>query len=157
VPEGPKSNDSNHLVLRTNLFPFQRFTRFYGRLPAYAACTFAPASVPLTGNATSVLTVTTSQTQTAALATPMSSRFEAVSVSALLLLPFVRRRPRRALFGLLLVSVLMGLSGCSSSPSGGTSNPTPVTHITPKGTYTFTVTESSATISHTLPLTLTVQ
>jgi hypothetical protein len=126
-------------------------------LPAYATCTFAPASVPLTGNATSVLTVATSQTQNAAVATPLSVRFEAVSVAALLLLPYVRRRPRRVLFGFLLVSVLMGLSGCSSSPSAGTSNPTPVTHTTPKGTYTFTVTESSATISHTLPLTLTVQ
>ncbi len=128
-------------------------------LPDYAACTFAPVSVPLTGNATSVLTVSTSQTQTqsAAVATPTIARFEAVSVAALLFLPFVRRRPCRALFGFLLVSVLMGLSGCSSSSSPGASNTAPVTHITPKGTYTFTVTQSSATISHTLPLTLTVQ
>jgi Beta-propeller repeat len=125
-------------------------------LPAYATCTFAPASVPLTGNATSVLTVTTSQTQTAAV-TPTIARFEAVSVAALLLLPFVRRRPRRTLFGFLLVSALTGLSGCSSAPSAGTSTPAPVTNLTPKGTYTLTVTESSATVSHTLPLTLTVQ
>jgi hypothetical protein len=126
-------------------------------LPAYAACTFAPASVSLTGNATSVLTVTTSQTQTAAAATPTIARFEAISVGALLLLPFVRRRSGRALFGLLLISTFMGLSGCSSSPRSGTSTPTPVTNITPKGTYTFTVTESSAIVSHTLPLTLTVE
>lgn len=126
-------------------------------LPAYAACTFAPASVLLPGNATSVLTVTTSQTQTAAAATPTIARFEAISAAVLLLLPFMRRRSGRVLFGLLLISVLTGLSGCSSSPSSDTSTPTPVTNTTPKGTYTFTVTESSLTVSHTLPLTLTVQ
>jgi len=124
-------------------------------LPAYAACTFAPANISLTGNATSVLTITTSQTQTAAVATPTIARFEAVSMAALFLIPFVRRRPRRALFGFLLVFALMGLSGCSSSPSAGTSPPE--THLTPKGTYTVTVTGSSATVSHSLPLTLTVQ
>jgi hypothetical protein len=126
-------------------------------LPAYAACTFAPASISLSSSGTSVLTITTSQTQAAAVTTPMVVRFETVSVAALLLLPFVRRRSYRLLCGFLLVSALMGVSGCSSSPSTSTSAPVSVTNLTPKGTYNFTVTGTSATLFHTLPLTITVQ
>jgi hypothetical protein len=126
-------------------------------LPAYAACTFAPASVSLTGSGTSVLTVTTAQTQTAAVRPPTILPLEAVSVATLFLMPLLRRRPRQLLFGFLLVSTLVSLSGCSSSSGGGAATSTPVTNLTQKGTYTFNVTATSSTLSHTISLTLTVQ
>ena len=126
-------------------------------LPVYAACTFAPASISLSSGGTSVLTITTSQTQAAAVTTPKIVRFETISVAALLFFPFVRLRSCRLLLGFLVVSAIMGLSGCSSSPSTSTSAPVSVTNLTPKGIYTFTVTATSAALSHTLPLTLTIQ
>lgn len=126
-------------------------------LPAYAACSFAPATIAFPGNGTSVLTVTTSQTQTAKVATPAIARFEIASLAAIFLLPLLRRRSFRLLCGFLIASILIGLNGCSSSHGSGTSTPGSVINSTPNGTYTFTVISSSAALSHSLSLTLTVQ
>jgi hypothetical protein len=126
-------------------------------LPVYATCSFAPATLTFPGSGTSVLTITTSQIQNAAGAIPAIARFEIVSLAGIFLLPLARRRSFRLLCGLLIASILVGLSGCSSSRSSGTSSTSPVTNSTPQGTYTFSVVGSSGSLSHSISLTLTVR
>jgi hypothetical protein len=122
-------------------------------LPLYAACSFSPPSLSIANGGSTTLTVTTSQTQTAALHPPINIE-AAVCLASLFLLPAVRRRSWLTLLSCLLLFAFVGIGGCASSskPSSLSS-----TNLTPKGTYTFHVIASAGTQMQTIPLTLTVQ
>jgi hypothetical protein len=123
-------------------------------LPQYAACSFSPTSLPLANGGSTTLTVTTSQTQTAALC-PSINIGTAISLASLFLLPVARRRSWPSLFSCLLLFALAGIGGCSSSKSSSTSSSS--TNFTAKGTYTFHVVATAGAQTQTIPLTLTVQ
>ncbi|QHS50604.1 choice-of-anchor D domain-containing protein [Edaphobacter sp. 12200R-103] len=122
-------------------------------LPLYAACSFSPASLSIANGGSTTLTVTTSQTQTAARRQPINIE-AAGCLASLFLLPVVRRRSWLTLLSCLLLFAFVGIGGCASSskPSSLSS-----TNLTPKGTYTFHVIASAGTQMQTIPLTLTVQ
>lgn len=130
-------------------------------LPSYAACSFSPSTLPLSGgSATSLLTVTTAQTQSASVPSNTRLPLGAISLSTLLLVPFARSRSRKFIFSLAIVLVV-GFAGCSSSKTSTTTTqpPTspPTTNRTPTGTYSFNVVATSGAISRTVPLSLNVQ
>jgi hypothetical protein len=126
-------------------------------LPAFATCSFNPASVTITGGttSTSVLSVTTASQ--ASLKTTTSILFAIPLFGAFLVLALTGRRRRLAarivcsltfaVVGFLLVSA----SGCSGGGSSSSSSPSEV------GTYTFTVTAVSGTVTHSSSLTLIIQ
>jgi hypothetical protein len=127
-------------------------------LPAFATCTFSPASLtPASGTpVTTTLTIATN----VAMATlkvpalPFSNRLPLAPVMAgLLLLPLValrrRKMPRLAL-AILAGMLMLAPTGCGSSL--GTSQ-----SVTPKGAYPVTVTATAGTTSHTQVYTITVQ
>jgi hypothetical protein len=133
-------------------------------LPTYAACSFAPASVTVSGTAaaTTTLTVSTGVATTASVREGESSRALTVLACGLPLLGLLTLLPvargRRLLLGVglvLFVSVtsLTGCGGGHSAPSGGTSNATK----TAPGSYTFNVVATSGAVSSTVSYSLTVQ
>ena len=133
------------------------FTLKCGTLPAYAACTFSPSSVAVAANSTGTATlqISTSQTSSSALR-PLSPG--GWPVLAILMLPLVLGRRRRALLPVLaVVLIAAGLTACSSSGGGGGGTPPPpVTHTTPAGAYSITVTVTANGVQHPVSLTLVV-
>jgi len=124
--------------------------------PAYATCLVNPASGALGG--TAVVTVTVA-TDVALLERPRMGEGPEFWLAALLPLGLiVRRRRWQRLCGVALVCCVAALSGCGASrliPStnasgGGTS-------VTPGGTYTLTVSGTSAGLTRSVGLTLVVQ
>ena len=129
-------------------------------LPAHSSCTFAPGSVTPAGSpASSTLTITT--TSNSAALQRHSSIFYALWLQfpffSLIVLALVAPKKARArartLAMLTVVACLMFLSACAGG-TGITSNPK---NGTPTGTYTITVTGTSGSLQHQLPLTLIVQ
>jgi photosystem II stability/assembly factor-like uncharacterized protein len=138
-------------------------------LPAGAACSFSPATVtPNNSQAIVVLSVTTPKTL-AALRSPATPT-QAQLMLALLLPGTVIAisgsvRSRKNVFVALLIVVLalvilMPACGGGGSSSGPPPPPPPTTTPSsppPPASYNFTVTATSGTVQHQLPLTLVVQ
>jgi len=126
-------------------------------LPMYAACSFAPATVTVSGAAaaTTTLTVSTAATTTASLGEGESSRAFTVLacgvplLGLLTLLPLTRGRRLLLCLGFAMLISMTGLTGCGGDSSGGTK--------TPAGTYTFNVVATSGSATSTASYKLTVQ
>lgn len=132
-------------------------------LPAYATCTFSPATLTFSGAAneaaqTTTLTINTDVSTSAMLAPadrPGSIGAARMLSLAVLLLPamiFVRRRRFARALGITLLLLWGGtallVSGCGSG-SGGTTSP-----VTPVGTSTVVLSSSGS--SNPLNLTVTI-
>jgi hypothetical protein len=123
-------------------------------LPALAACSFAPFSVPA-GSATTdvVLTITTAGPN-ASLARPRIFYAAWMPLAALGLMgiilaaPGKRRRAAVLLVSLFLIGAMTLLVGCGSTHAAAPS--------TPKGTSTVTVTGTSGNVTRTATFSLTV-
>lgn len=137
-------------------------------LPAYASCTFTPASFTLGSAPTPVtLNISTQQTVQASL-WPASELpvwpASLAKLAALLALPIVSRRVRRYLRKTYLLLWLMvifagafALNGCGGA-SDNANNPIPAApQKTLAGSYTVTVVATSGTLSHSTNITLIVQ
>jgi Subtilase family len=125
-------------------------------LPALAACSFAPSTVPAGSSATDVvLTVTTTGTN-AALTRPRTFYASWMPLAGLGLLgiifvsPGKRRRTTALLMSVVLMGVMTLLVGCGTTHATGTGA------TTPKGTSTITVTSTSGNVTHTATFSLTV-
>jgi hypothetical protein len=126
-------------------------------MPMYAACSFAPAAVTVSGTAaaTTTLTVSTAATTMANVRENESSR--ALTVLAcglpvlglLTLLPVARGRRLLLCGGFALLVSMSSLTGCGGNSSGGTK--------TAAGTYTFNVVATSGSATSTASYKLTVQ
>jgi len=133
-------------------------------LPSEAACSFNPVSVTPSGKAVATtLTITTAAPSAALHESPMgrgAAPFYALLLPGLLGLVVVAGDGKRKwrsirLLGLtaMLCALMVTLPACGGGSSGGTpSNPG-----TPVGSSTVTVTAAASTLSHPLPVTLTVQ
>jgi hypothetical protein len=119
-------------------------------LPAGTTCTFAPASV--TGSGGSTLTIAASAT-TAMNGSPPNSRFFPLAVLAAMFgFTRIRRRGIWLLLCLACALPLCVLNGCGSgnaSDQSKTSGPIPVT-------YSMNITGTSGSLSHSVPLSLTL-
>jgi hypothetical protein len=136
--------------------------------------TLGSADVTSTAAATATLTINTSESacasaavrllktaKTASPAAPFSRGF----ALALVLLPFagVRRFRRRGWYASTLAATfvaigLLGLSGCGGGSSTSKTSTTSTTSDAPQGTYTLTITgtDSTAALTSTTMLTLTI-
>lgn len=131
--------------------------------PQYATCSANPASTTIAagGNATVKISVTTSSSSSAQLES-IHPDTTALAGMGWLLLPVVpllfviRRRTVRAQLFVLLAAAVIGIAtGCGGG--GSSSTPPPITHTTPAGTYTLTVTATAGTTTSSQQLTLVVQ
>ncbi len=126
-------------------------------LPIDAACSFAPASVTVSGStpATSTLTISTAATTMASVREHESSRTLTVLacglplLALLTLLPLARGRRLLLCVGLALFVSMTSLTGCGGSTSGAAK--------TTAGTYTFSVVATSGPATATASYNLTVQ
>ena len=138
------------------------FTFQCSSLPAYAACTFSPASETIAADTTGTETIQLSTSQSkAALTRPFAPGAWAPWPLAcgLFMIPLAWRKRRCAWFLVVLLALAaLGLSSCSSSGggSGGTAPTQPGSNTTPAGTYTFPVTVTSNGVQHSVTLTLVV-
>ncbi|HWO30719.1 MAG TPA: FG-GAP-like repeat-containing protein, partial [Candidatus Acidoferrum sp.] len=120
-----------------------------------------PGSVSVTGTSATSVTVTVSTTASGSVAGWPSAKFPistgliawilALGFSSLL---FVSKRSRPAMPAAIIVLAFLTMSGC-----GGSSSTPPSTNSkgTPAGTYTATLTATSGSLSHQVPLTVIVQ
>ncbi len=132
-------------------------------LPANASCAFSSPSVtPAGAAATTTVTITTGQSQTASQTKdlpglPGGRLLGGISLSGLLALVFFKTGRTRRLLCLLLCIGYVGLMiGCSGSNSNGTTNLTSSTK-TPSGTYMISLSGTSGTTTHSASFALTVQ
>lgn len=135
-------------------------------LPAGAACSFAPASVPVNGTAgTSKLTITTTAPSAAAAAAaaggPATGGGSTVLLALGLPLLWVRRRHLtrggRAGGALLLFCAALTASSCGGGGGGGGGSGSGGTKGgTPAGTYTVTIQATGGTSAHSASFALTV-
>ena len=128
-------------------------------VPAHSTCTVNPASTGLGG--TTAVTVTVATGLASASVEGPRMPWERRLVWVALALPFglLRRRQRGWMGRLAALIALVGLIGCASGRiipgDSGTSGGTTV--VTPSGSYTITVTGSSAGLVRSVGLTLVVQ
>ncbi len=129
-----------------------------GSVPTSAACTFSPTTLSFTGASTAQSTTLTfsTSTTTGMLGQPeVFGRTATTIVLAVLLMPLgfarqSRRVVRGAVFAvLLMVGLVAGLSGCSSSSK--------TTLTTPVGTYTVPITVTAGGVASTISLSVVVQ
>jgi FG-GAP-like repeat/FG-GAP repeat len=140
-------------------------------LPAGATCTFSPASVAMSGNASlaTMLTITTTASTSAALGMPQTpnskpgSPMLLASLASLGLFGLVlggssKKRRVQMVMTVLPVLLMAGmLIGCAGG-TGGTSSTKPPTSGTPAGTYTIPVQGTgSGNVSRTTNVQLVVQ
>ena len=136
--------------------------------PLNSICTVVPSSVPLGGAATLTATVEIGITASALhrqSGQPRTIWWATVIPTGLFIIWLPRfRRARSILRGisaLFVVVCLLAASGCGSGrtipggPGGGGTGPAPP--LTPSGTYTITVTGTSAGLTRSVALTLVVQ
>jgi hypothetical protein len=128
--------------------------------PQYAVCSVSPTSLNLASGATSefLVTVTTSSTQSASIQPRRTLTLAGLGFASLLILPLLSRARRRSMFILALVCFAvgcfaLGVAGCGG---GGRGSKT-ITNTTQPGSYTLTITATSANLSVTQPLKLVVQ
>jgi hypothetical protein len=135
-----------------------------GSLPADAICTFNPTAEMLSSGVTGNVTVqvsTGSATSTSRLIGPGAWSVVPV-LCGLVLLPLGWKRRGEFLHGMLPLMVLgilaAGALSCAKSGggTGGGSGSDGGAGSTPAGTYSVTVTVTSTGVSHSVPLTLTV-
>jgi Bacterial Ig-like domain (group 3)/Beta-propeller repeat len=135
-------------------------------LPANATCSFSPATVTPNGTAAVSSTLKISTNVTAATASNVKSVQPPLALAGLfagfLFLPLLGRKNRQVRqmlsVGFMLVAatiVMAGMSGCGSDHPKPA--PTPVTAVTPAGTYTVTVTGTAGATTHSAAYTLVVQ
>jgi Bacterial Ig-like domain (group 3)/FG-GAP-like repeat len=134
-------------------------------LPAESTCSFAPASLTASPGQASTTTLSISTTAASSAQRTLARMTRARTMTALALLlivPFCSGRRRQwqrfsLLIGVLTLSnvSIVGCGGTGSSSMGSTETGSPA------GSYTVTVTATSATggtpITHTLPLTVVIQ
>jgi hypothetical protein len=160
VPAGQSAQFNLSIVEKTGSSGTITFT--CTGLPAGAACTFNPNSIPFTnGTNTTVntqLTITTTPRTTAMLHEPGEfSPIWAVSIFGLVLA--MPRRRRRLAFLTLSAALLLFLPACGGGGHSTTTTP-PTTKTqsgTPAGSYTVTINGSAGTTSKTTTVNLVVQ
>jgi hypothetical protein len=131
--------------------------------PANSTCTVVPAIASLGTTTPIAVTVETAVTSVAAIvppARPFRATNGAEALLFALLLPvafFNRRRYPRLIRLVVFICVLGALNGCGASRAIPTTGTTGGGTPTPAGTYTLTVSASSAGLTHSVNLTLVVQ
>jgi hypothetical protein len=121
-------------------------------LPASYGCTFSPAAVTLAASANQSVTVTVASTKTAQTQNPFASNAKQAMLAGFFLLfgiSAIRRRSRLLLM-LALVAVFSSISGCGSGSGASTPVALNVT-VVAQGTA------SGKTITHSIPMTITLQ
>jgi hypothetical protein len=129
-------------------------------LPTYAACSFSPALVTVSGTAaaTTTLTLSTAGTAMASVRDGAPSRALTVLVCGLpllgllTLLPVARGRRLLLCLGFVLFVSVTGLTGCGGGQSAQSS-----AMQTMPGSYTFHVVTTSGAVTSTVSYSLTVQ
>jgi trimeric autotransporter adhesin len=125
-----------------------------GNLPAKLTCAFAPASVTLDGVNAGTVKLTVSSGVITARALAKSNMWGAASTMAFagLLLPFVRRKHLKHLFGTLAILTALSLFavGC------GSSNSTPAAQKTTTFVVNVTTSAGAGSAAKTLPIVITV-
>lgn len=130
------------------------------QLPSLATCD--PVTVPITGQpVTATLTVHTTAPVTRSSSTIRAAAFGVLSIALATLLPGRRRRSLQLLAGLIAVTLIGSIAGCSSGTSSATRTPVVVTPGTPQGSTPFTITSTitlgGQTLTRTSTATLAVQ
>jgi len=128
--------------------------------PAYATCTVTPSGPAIAGTTLVTVTIATASADLRIPERPGERQHEvwlAVLLPAGLML--IRRARPGAMLALLLVSSAIGLGGCSAPRliPGTTNGSSAGGGATPKGTYSVTVSGSSAGLTRSVGLTLVVQ
>lgn len=129
-------------------------------LPTGAACNFVNSTLsPLSGNASTVLNLTTTPQPTSTITStgwrrPLYAFWLMGPGMALLSLGAGGKRRRKGWLGLLLLGVLFGLVALQPGCSSGKTQPT--ASGTPSGTYPLTVTATSGSFSQSAVFSLTV-
>lgn len=126
--------------------------------PQDATCSINPATIDLSsgGSANFTVTVTTSQSTSAAVRHHSTPHWEGFGFAALLLIPLfmqTRKRLRRGTLFLIAMCLVLTVSGCGS----GGNNQTTTSPVTPAGTYTLTVTAATSSSTVNQILTMVVQ
>ena len=137
--------------------------------PANSTCTVVPSNVPLGGTTTLSATVETGITTAASLVSPGSPsralRWAMLLPLGVIFSALTLLRGRRlligGLLGLVLTAFVCAVSGCGSGRiipgAGGGSGTGPSAPLTPSGTYSITISATSAGLTRSVAVTLVVR
>ena len=131
--------------------------------PQYSTCTPNPASMTIASGTTGTVTVQVATGVTPSSATMHLERWRSEAVAVLLfccVIPILgRRRSRAWLTVVAAIAICLVPTACGTSATGGGYTPPPPskTYTTPSGTYTLTITATSAGLQRTTALTLNVE